>query len=146
MYKAVVEDTELTLCEKCSKLGKGAKPIRQLSQKQELKKQKQEQTYIQEPEIIKTIIPEYGQKIRKARTKLEMTQEDFARKINIKESLLQKMENSEFEPPFEIAEKLEKLLHIKLIEEIETEKVTIKKEKTDALTIGDLILKKRRSE
>lgn len=140
MYKALVEGTELVVCDKCARLGKGAKLIPQISPKQE---QKQETLRLrrQEPETIQAITHDYGQKIRKARMKLDMTQEEFAKKISIKESVLQKMENSEFEPPIDMAEKLEKTLHIRLIEEVEQEKVETKKEKTGVMTIGDVIRK-----
>lgn len=142
MYKALVEGTELTVCDKCARLGKGAKLIPQLSPRQEQKQQKEVlRLRKKEKEIIETIAHDYSQKIRKARMRLEMTQEEFAKKLGIKESVLQKIENSEFEPPIDMAEKLEKLLHIKLIEEIEQENVEIKKEKTSAMTIGDIIKK-----
>lgn len=144
MYKALVEGTELIVCDKCARLGKGAKLIQQLSPKQEQKQQKEIlRLKTQEQEIVQIITHDYGQKIRKARMKLDMTQEEFAKKISIKESVLQKMENSEFEPPIDMAEKLEKALHIKLIEEVEQETVEIKKEKTSVMTIGDVMLKKK---
>jgi len=138
MYKALVEGTELTVCDKCARLGKGAKLIPRISHKKEIQKQ---ETITTEPETIQSIVQDYGPKIRKARMKLDMTQEEFAKKLNIKESILQKIENSAFEPPVDMAEKLEKILHIRLIEETETEKVTITKEKTDVMTIGDVIRK-----
>lgn len=142
MYKALVEGTELVVCDKCARLGKGAKLIQQLSPKQEQKKQKEIlRLKTQEQETIQAITHDYGQKIRKARMKLDMTQEEFAKKLGIKESVLQKIENSEFEPPIDMAEKLEKALHIRLIEEVEQETVEIKKEKTGVMTIGDVIRK-----
>lgn len=140
MYKALVEGTELTVCEKCAKLDKGAKPIPRAILKKEIQKQ---DTITTKPELLQGITPDYGPRIRKARMKLDMTQEEFAKKLNIKESILQKIENSAFEPPIDMAEKLQKILHIKLIEEIETEKVTITKEKTETMTIGDMMMKKK---
>ena len=144
MYKALVEGTELTVCDKCARLGKGAKLIPQISQKQEQKKQNEVlRLKTQEQETVQIIAHDYGQRIRKARMKLDMTQEEFAKKISIKESILQKIENSTFEPPIDLAEKLERALHIKLIEEVEQETVEIKKEKTGVMTIGDMMMKKK---
>lgn len=130
-YKAIIEGTELTVCDKCAKHGKilrKPKPI--IKTKQEPQKKH---------EITEKIIPNYSQKIRKARVKNNMTQEEFAKKLNIKESLLHKIENSAFKPSIPLARKLEKNLKINLIEEIEDEKIEIKKEKTEGITIGDLI-------
>lgn len=133
--KAIIEGIILTVCNGCSKYGKTLqKPEMRIKKKIFEKIEKQGK-----PEITEKIVPDYGQKIRKARTKKEMTQEEFAKIINIKESLLTKIENSSFTPSIPLARKLEKLLKIKLVEEIAEEKVEITKRKTDALTIGDLI-------
>lgn len=134
-YKAIIEGTELTVCFGCSKHGKVLKKPQMIFKKKEIKRfQKQEK-----PEIIVKIVVDYGVKIRKARTKKNMTQEEFAKKLNIKESLLTKIENSAFKPSLPLARKLEKLLKIRLIEEVEEKKVEIKKGKKEAVTIGDLI-------
>ncbi|MBN1644723.1 TIGR00270 family protein [Candidatus Woesearchaeota archaeon] len=135
-YKTIVEGTELTVCAKCSAYGKVIrKPQLAIKTKQKEGFKKQEK-----PEKIEKIVIDYGQKIRKARTKKEMTQEEFAKKLNIKESLLTKIENSVLKPSIPLARKLEKILKIRLVEEIEdNEKVEIKSRKTEAVTIGDLI-------
>lgn len=134
-YKAIIEGTELTVCFKCSKHGKILrKPEVIFKQKEFTRFKKQE-----EPEVVEKIIPDYGAKIRKARTRKNMTQEEFAKKLNIKESLLTKIENSAFKPSLPLAQKLEKVLKIRLIEEVEETKIKIKKEETEAVTVGDLI-------
>lgn len=132
-YKAIVEGTELTVCFNCSIYGKIVRKARPVFKKRE------EQKKQEKPEIVEKVVNDYGQKIRKARTKKEMTQKEFAKKLNIKESLLHKIENSVFKPSIPLARKLEKNLKIQLIEEVEEEKIDIKTEKTERLTIGDLM-------
>lgn len=135
-HKAIIEGIELTVCSGCAKYGKILRKPQFFAKKKEVKKTEKEK----EPEIIEKIISDYGQKIKKARTQKEMTQEEFARKLNIKESLLHKIENSLFEPSIPLARKLEKMLGIKLVEQTtEQEKVEIKKGKTEGMTVGDLI-------
>ncbi len=134
-YKTIIEGTELTVCSKCSKHGKVLHKPQMIIRKKEFARFKKEE----KPEIIEKIISEYGTKIRKARTKKKMTQEEFAQKLSIKESLLNKIENSALKPSIPLAQKLEKVLKIRLIEEIEETKLKIKKSETEAVTVGDLI-------
>lgn len=134
-YKTIIEGTELTVCSTCSRYGKVLQKPKPIAKKRKsIAIEKKEK-----PEIIKKVISDYGQKIRKARTKKEMTQKEFAKKLNIKESLLQKIENSLFKPSIPLAQKLEKILKIELVEEVEEKKIEIKKGKTERMTIGDLI-------
>ena len=65
--------------------------------------------------------------------------EEFAKKLSIKESLLNKIENSSFKPSLPLAQKLENVLKIKLIEEVEETKMKIAKGATESVTVGDLI-------
>ena len=69
-----------------------------------------------------------------------LKQEELARKINEKESLIHKLENELVEPSLKLAEKLEKFLKIKLIEIYSDENKYVKNN-DDKLTIGDLFLK-----
>ena len=41
---------------------------------------------------------------------MSMTQKQFAKYINLKESMLHKIETGSFEPPLDMAKKLEKIL------------------------------------
>jgi putative transcription factor len=134
-YKAIIEGTELSVCSACSKHGKVLRKPQMIIRQKEFARFKKEE----KPEIIEKVISDYGAKIRKARAKKKMTQEEFAKKLNIKESLLTKIENSSFKPSLPLAQKLEKLLKIRLIEEVEEEKLKIKKSETESVTVGDLI-------
>ena len=138
LYKAVIEGTPLQVCEKCANHGKILKEIRTAEPKK-IRKKKVVAEQI-ETETTEGVVDNYAKIIRIARTKTGMTQKEFARKINEKESLLHKLETGNFKPSIPLEKKLEKILHIKLIEEREEEKVSVPKAgKSEALTIGDLM-------
>ena len=139
LYTASIEGVTMSVCERCAKHGKI------LKKPQPIIKPKPKRTRPAEPaekeiELIEAVVDDYAKKIRSARTKAGMTQKEFAQKINEKESLLHKMETGSFKPSIPLAKKLGKMLHIKLVEEREEEKIKMPKtEKSGAVTIGDLI-------
>ena len=140
LYTAEIEGTTLKVCEKCSSMGKVIKRPAPPKVKKPVKKKFVRKA---EPvkEIVEAVVEDYAKKIRQAREKTGMTQKEFARKLNEKESILHKLETGSFKPSLALAKKLEKLLHIKLVEQREEEKeqVTPKTGKSSGLTIGDII-------
>ena len=127
--RALVEGTELTVCPTCARFGK-------ILQKPVVKAPK---VVAPKKEVLEVVVPEYAKLVREAREKSGMTQKEFARMLNEKESVLQKIENGTFVPPISMAKKLEKLLKIKLVTVEEEEKTTMQKTKSGTLTIGDII-------
>lgn len=143
LYKAEVEGTTLNVCKKCAKYGKILqKPQQKNKKKKEKTTNKQTKTTPEPEEPVKAIIPDYPQKIKKAREKKGLKQEELAQKINEKNSLIHKLETGHFEPNLKLAQKISQFLNIKLIEKREPQKTKIKKKKeksSSSLTIGDLI-------
>ena len=90
-------------------------------------------------EVIETVAGDYAIKVRAAREKSGMTQADFAKALNEKESIIQKLETGTFHPPISMARKLEKMLKITLVQIEEEEKIEGEKKTSGSLTIGDLI-------
>lgn len=134
LVRAIVEGTELNVCPKCGQYGKILKkPI--------IKKREAPKPI--EPEVAEKIVKDYPSKIGKARKQKNMTQEEFAKMLNEKESIIQKIEAGSFKPSIGLARKLEKKLNIKLIEEEKSISVNIKQNKSGPLTIGDLIKVKK---
>ncbi|MCK4589189.1 MAG: TIGR00270 family protein [Nanoarchaeota archaeon] len=140
LVNAEIEGIEMTVCQNCARFGQ-VKDIPK--EKIATLKKTNQKPMRSEPhlEVTESIIPDYPKKIREAREQLGLKQEDFAKKINEKESLLHKMETGSFKPSLSLARKLEKLLGIKLIQQIEEEKFTTAKTSSEGLTIGDLIKK-----
>jgi uncharacterized protein (TIGR00270 family) len=90
----------------------------------------------EEEEII--IIDNYGKKIIEAREKINLTREEFAKRIKEKESVIKRVENEEMKPDDKLTEKIEKFLDIKLIVPYEAKKIDTKPIK-GKLTIGDVV-------
>jgi putative transcription factor len=68
-----------------------------------------------------------------------LSHKEFAARLNEKESIIHKLETGSFEPPIELARKLEKLLRISLVQEDKDEKVAVGKGTGGGMTIGDII-------
>jgi uncharacterized protein (TIGR00270 family) len=68
---------------------------------------------------------------------LNLTQEQLAKKLNEKSSVIKRIEEG-WEPPPTLIRKIEKFFNIKLTEEIE-EKPLNKKTEKKKLTIGDVV-------
>ena len=141
LFKTDVEGSILSLCKGCSKFGKVISVVR--GQRKEVKK-KVEVKVRQEKESILGIVSGYGGLIKGKRENKGINQEDFAKKLNEKASLIHKIETGHFEPPIELARKIEKFLHIELIEQHQFEPEEISAAKGEGFTIGDFIKIKRR--
>ena len=130
---ALVENIEMKVCSDCSKFGKVLREIKEIEE---------EEKKFEEEEFVEGIVDDYSKIIKEKREKMGMKQEDLAKKLNIKESIIHKIETGVLEPSMEIVKKLENFLRIKLITEYN---VKYKKIGTDdkVMTLGDLIGNKK---
>jgi putative transcription factor len=139
LFKALIEGSELKVCKDCAGHGKILqRPVFVSKEKKKKEEQKEE-----EKEILEILAEDYSKKVKAAREKLGLTQEELAKKLNEKESVLQKIETASFRPGIELAKKLEGFLHIKIVEQTEVEKIKMKKSDSDSFTLGDFIKKKK---
>ncbi len=139
---AIIEGTEMNVCRECAKFGKIIKEIKpEPKEKKKIKKEGMEEVIKETPkkEIIQVINPDYGNIIKKKRESLGLKQEEFAKRINEKISLIHKIETGNFEPSIALARKIERFLKVKLIEQYEEEHGKLRKISSDNLTIGDLL-------
>lgn len=136
LAEAVVEGALLKVCGNCGRFG-NVIPIKKLPQLV-----KKEISYNEEK--TQEVVQDYPVRIRSVRQKFGLTQEDVARKVNEKLSIIQKVESGEIKPPIDLALKLERFFRIKLMEEY-NEKTKDKVNFRDTvLTVGDLIKMKDR--
>ena len=136
LFRAVIEGTELSVCEKCGKFGKVIKRV------QEFNNSAVKKIVVKESEVVEVLVEDFAQKIKSIREKLGLTQKDFARKINERESALHKIETGHYNPPVEIARRYERILNIKLVETVTQESSEpLPKSKSAGLTLGDFIKK-----
>ncbi len=137
LFKTEIEGGILNVCKTCAKYGKVLRQIKPPATEKEKKKIIKEKA--QEPEIEQFVVVNCGEIIRKKREKLGKTQKEFAKLLNEKESIIQKIETGSFTPSIKTAKRFEKILNVKLVEEIEITGEPTQQKKTEALTIGDLI-------
>ena len=131
---SLVEGVELKVCKKCSSFGKAIKKPVYFAKKVEAKPQSQEPQI----ETIESIRPDFPKLIRDKREKLGLKQEEFARFLTERVSLIHKIEQGEYTPPIEMAKKIEKQLNISLIETNQVLPQHIKA-KPETFTIGDIV-------
>lgn len=128
LTKAIIEGSLLNVCDNCVKFGKAI-----IVKQQPVKQVKREAV-----EIVNVINPNYPKLIKDAREKSGMKQEDLAKKIDEKISIIHKLETGHLQPTILLAKKLERILNINLIEIYQEthDKLNLK---DSSLTIGDLI-------
>ncbi|MEM4239649.1 MAG: multiprotein bridging factor aMBF1 [Candidatus Woesearchaeota archaeon] len=137
LFTAMIEGSQLRVCAACGRFGKILKKVKLSASAKPAAKS--------EPAQVEQVVSDYGQRIKAAREKLGMTQKDFAKLVAVKESLIHKMETGHFEPPIDMARKMEKILRIILVEVREEGVVASegKEKRPEGMTIGDIINLKR---
>lgn len=132
-YIALIEGVELSVCEKCASFGKIVKKSA-VRRTQEIAKKMP----ANEKETIQLIREDYSSVIRAKREKMGLTQQEFAKFLSEKESIIHKIESASYTPSIDLARKIEKQLNVSLIEqkEVEPQHLTAKKE---TFTIGDVL-------
>ena len=92
------------------------------------------------------LVENYGQQIRKARQALQLSQEEFSRKIAEKVSVLQKIEAGRLVPSDSLVHKLEHALKIHLVQKtLEASSTEEKFSRPLELTLGDVAVMQKKS-
>jgi len=139
----VVEGVKLIVCDKCALHGESYwEPIQKTSVKTTLKpalKPKVRKPTINEEYLKLELVEDYPEKVRKARVKMGLTQEELAKKLKEKLSVIQKIEIGKIAPPINLARALEHLLKIKILTlpSHQSERLKLQPERRE-LTLGDL--------
>ena len=144
LNRAIIEGVELEVCKDCSKFGKVVSQVKRPGAKEQHRQFMQRQS-IQQPreEKIEILVDNFPELVKKKRESMNLSQKDFAAKLNEKESLVHKIETGSFEPSLELARKLEKVLHIRLVEEYDEKFEKSKSNKDMEFTLGDFIKVKK---
>lgn len=139
IVEADIEGVELNVCPGCVKFGvqKNTSWVQKKMGEQHSNEFSRRKIARNEPEL--KIAANYSQLIRSARDKRALNQEDFAKLINERESLVAKWESGLMKPNIDAAKRLEKLLSIKLVEKEDSVSFAAGKRKADELTLGDLV-------
>ena len=136
LYRTRIEGTEMNLCKPCSQYGEA---ISKIEPQQTAKPKTKPSITLPEKEIIQIIVPNYAKIIKEKREQLGLKQEEFAKKIAEKESVIHKIETGQFEPPMVLARKIERFLKVHLIEQHEEVPQKTKRSAAEGFTIGDVL-------
>lgn len=160
LKKRLVEGVKMSVCPGCTKYGEPV-PIKPVTFQKRANTPTQNRAIVSRvfnvPELTneETIVDNYSELIRNARTKKQMSQTALAVKLAEKESVIHAIETGRHEPRMSLAKKLQKLLEIKLIEKRQADdtakemianfaKKNRNNMRNDKMTLGDMITIKRR--
>ena len=132
---AMVEKVQMEVCHACSRFGR----VLERRDVDALLHRKKMQTQPKREEPQFAIVPDYAERIRKRREQLNIKQIDLARMVAEKESLVQKMEAGQFEPPLELAKKLERKLGITLVQQEKGDVRLPMHEEAEGFTLGHFL-------
>jgi len=133
-HTIVVEGSEMTVCSLCKDYGEEKSTVVQHGIVKVVKKEKK----VKPIEFTEELVENYNEIIKREREKRGWSQEELAKKIQEKVSLIRKIENKEITPEPEVVEKLERTLGVKLREKVE--EVKIQGRKLENLTLGDVVI------
>ena len=139
LVDAIVEGSLISVCSNCSKFGVVVK-------KKEETRKEIKFTRLPEDEVNEFVVDDYSIEVKQSRERSGLTQVELAKKLNIKESVVHKIESSSLIPSLDLARKLEIVLKIKLIErnnaKYEKKNISLRDKN---LTIGDLLSLKKKT-
>ena len=125
--KTKIDKAILIVCDKCVSFGEEIRPP-QMKIKKTIPKLEEAE------EVLK---PDFSEMIRTSREKMKLKQDELAKKLNEKSSVIKRVEEG-WDPSPSLISKLEKFFNIKLTENTE-EKSVEKRTKKEKLTIGDVV-------
>ena len=137
-----IEGGELKVCSNCTKYGTIKKKIGSSS-----KLPFKHKSTTKEPVEFK-VVNEYASLIRIAREKRGMKQEDFAKLLNERESIVAKWEQGTLKPRIEVARRVGRVLKINLVENEEGDVSSLIEKKQNSSgepTLGDFVKVRKRN-
>ena len=143
LTEAVVEGVVMHVCNTCSKFGHVV-PLQPNVVKEDQRRVQEKKVFKKTDDLTEGIVDDFAKIVKQGREKKGLKQEELAKEIAEKESLMHSVESGHIKPSFKTAKKLEVFLGIKLIEKYEkkaeTKDVNFKDE---SLTIADLLRAKK---
>ncbi|MDI6737680.1 MAG: multiprotein bridging factor aMBF1 [Nanoarchaeota archaeon] len=146
LCQCIIEGCEMSVCNACSKYGEKVSGFSlpsagKKAQKEQLKKEAA-RTALKGAETEISVSSGAGNKVKNAREKKGLTQEQLAKAVAEKASVIQRIESGHMSPAIATAGKLERFLGIKIVEEAEAVEVRKEASEDEGFTIGDLIKKR----
>ncbi|MEM1944618.1 MAG: helix-turn-helix domain-containing protein [Nitrososphaerota archaeon] len=93
------------------------------------------------PEFDVEYVEDYGALVRRAREAMGLSQSELALKVKTKGTIIKKIEQGEFNPPIDLARRLERALKISILQESveEAPKTPAKQPPPSGYTLEDLL-------
>ena len=136
-HTVVYEGGVVTVCDACyARIAKYAKPYRE--EKVQAKNTVQHQRRPKEEKEL-MVVDDYAVIIKNARERLKMTQKDLADKLKVSENIIKRFEGGKLKPTIDQARALEKILGVKLVEEVPSGGEASSRVRLDELTLGDIV-------
>jgi len=135
LVSAIVEGCMLSVCDSCVQHGN----VVAVPKPRPVSRTRVEDDIDPEPELI---VSDASSKVKAAREKKGLTQEQLAKALAEKEAVIHRIESGKSEPDLRLASKLEQFLGISLIERYKLGQSDDERKldlKDEGLTIGDLI-------
>lgn len=145
LKRTEIEGTVMNVCADCGKFGSAVAVVPKPKTAQEVVQQRLDQRekrftprniYDEMPE---DLAEDYPERIRKARSKMGLSQEELGLQINERKSIITKLESSHIRPDNKLIQKLEKALSVSLMEKVEAGTPAAPKKERRGLTLGDMI-------
>jgi putative transcription factor len=146
---AIVEGTRMQVCPTCVKFGvevAGAKT--EVTGRSKVTQAIEQRAARAQPRDVfqqmdKDLVEDFGKRIREARQRKGLTQEELAQKLAERQSVLSKVEAGTQRPSDDLARRLERELGIQLFEAVAQQAEPERRTSTaGAFTLGDLIKRK----
>jgi len=119
--KVVIEGAIMNVCEECARFGvtpatwsRSSRKTPQIVSQERKEIVRKKATKPASIEVEEELVEGYGNLIRDAREKMGLSQEELAKLVKEKLSVIKRVEAGKMEPPRQLAVKLEKVLKIKL--------------------------------
>jgi len=132
LLKTIIEESTLDVCSKCSQYGKVIQnrkiPIKHFKAR------------VFEESTDK-IVEKCHEMIKQSRENKGLKQRELANLISEKVSTIHKLETNNLKPSIRLAKKLERVLELKLIKQLDNKKIVLNKVDSSELTIGDFLKK-----
>ena len=138
-----ISGTILRTCQKCSAMGVEATEREKIGNKNYISDvMNKRSNRLREKEIKteKILVEDFGILIKNGRENKKWSQKELASKISEKKSTIASIENKQYKPEKKLINKLETVLEIRLMDEIEV-KDSVKTSETTGMTLADLIEK-----
>jgi putative transcription factor len=144
-----IDGSSMKVCKDCSKFGKIQRPpaTRSNTNKTRQRNHRRQSKPYSSPKRTEPnyeLVEDYGKLIREKREQKKWSREDLGKKINEKVSVISKIETEHMKPDTKLAKKLERLLKIDLLEDIDsTIEDNYKSRTMQGSTIGDIAIIKK---